>query len=263
MIDLKDFYFQNIKKEEYHYRFYSLIENINMTFNIFSGYEETNDYKFEVFDTEETISKFKELCQPEETFSNNENKCWFYLVSYYLFKNGYEIKDFPRVLARPPMDPSDFTYKEIRNKIIAIGNDDNGTVRYATRRAFVSSLTFELKSGNIDVDDFINRKFIEISNRQVSFNNMTTDEKLAEICNLIEHMLKKNGKFIKVDYSKTCFNYITDDIVIDYRKKMHCFRHSTDEAIKERASYTVEQKDFLVDYGLIIIKAIYVLLYSK
>ena len=45
MIDLKDFYFQNIQKEEYHYRFYSLIENINMTFNIFGGSEETNNYK--------------------------------------------------------------------------------------------------------------------------------------------------------------------------------------------------------------------------
>ena len=114
MIDLKDFYFQNIQKEEYYYRFYSSIENINMTFNIFSGSEETNDYKFEVFDIEETIAKFKDLCQPEVTFSNNENKCWFYLVSYYLFKNGYEIKEFPRVLSRPPMDPSDFTYKEIK-----------------------------------------------------------------------------------------------------------------------------------------------------
>lgn len=50
-----------------------------------------------------------------------------------------------------------------------------------------------MKSGNIDADDFINRKFIEISNRQTSYNHMTTDEKLAEICNSIEHMLKKES----------------------------------------------------------------------
>ena len=57
---------------------------------------------------------------------------------------GYEIKEFPRILARPPVDPNDFTYGDIRNKIIAEGGDYNGTVRYATRRTFVAGLTFEL-----------------------------------------------------------------------------------------------------------------------
>lgn len=48
---------------------------------------------------------------------------------------------------------------------------------------------------------------------------MSIDEKLGEISNLIEYMLNKEGKFIKLAYSRTCFNYITDDVVIDYRKK--------------------------------------------
>lgn len=43
MIDLKDFYLQNTQKEEYHYRFYSLIENINMTFNIFNDTDDSED----------------------------------------------------------------------------------------------------------------------------------------------------------------------------------------------------------------------------
>ena len=89
---------------------------------------------------------------------------------------------------------------------------------------------------------------------------MSTDEKLAEIANLIENLLKKNGKFIVPDYSKLCFNYISDDIVADYRKKMHCFRHATDRAIEERKLYSEEQKNFFVDYGLTIIKVIHVLL---
>lgn len=173
---------------------------------------------------------------------------------------GYEIKEFPRVLARPPVDPSDFTYGEIRNRIIAQGDHDNGTVRYATRRVFVANLTFELKSNYIEVDDIIDQKFIEISNRQASFNNMSTDEKLAEIANLIENLLKKNKKFITPDYTKICFDYITDDIVTGYRKKMHCFRHATSEAIAERKIYTEEQKNFFVDYGLTIVKVIYALL---
>lgn len=136
-MELKDFYFQNIQKDEYHYRFYDSIENVNNVYNIFSGYTEVEDYEFEVYDAEEAITKFRELCQPDVDFSGSENKCWFYLISYYLYKVGYVIKEFPRLLARPPVAPSDFTYGEIRNRIIAEGDDDNGTVRYAVRRTFV------------------------------------------------------------------------------------------------------------------------------
>ena len=88
---------------------------------------------------------------------------------------------------------------------------------------------------------------------------MSVDEKLSEIANLIENLLKKNGKFITPDYSKICFEYISNDIVTSYRKKMHCFRHATQEAIAERASYSEKQKSFFVDYGLTILKVVYVL----
>lgn len=193
-------------------------------------------------------------------FGNSENKCWFYLITYYLYKMGYEIKEFPRVLARSPVDPSDFTYGDIRNRIISKSEDVNGTVRYAIRRAFVSGLTFGLKSNHIGIDNSIDQKFIEISNRQASFNNMSTDEKLSEIANLIENMLKKNGHFIKLDYSSICFDYILNENVTSYRKKMQCFRHASSEAIAERSSYSEEQKNFFVDFGLTIIKVIHKLI---
>ena len=259
-MDLKDFYLQNIKECDYHYRFHDLIENVNKVCNILSEYQEIEDYKFEVYDVEEAIAKFRELCQPDVDFSTNENKCWFYLISYYLYKIGYEIQEFPRVLARPPIDPGYFTYGEIRNRIIAQGGDDNGTVRYATRRKFVASFTFRQRSSNVDINESIDQKFAEISNRQASFNSMSTDEKLAEIANLIENLLKKDGKFRTLDYSTVCFDYISNDMVTSYRKKMHCFRHATDDAIAERNIYSEEQKNFFIDYGLTVVKVIYSLL---
>lgn len=257
-VDLKTYYLDNINKSEYHFRFMDSINNVNKVYNIFSGYQEVKDYSFEVYDVEEAITKFKELCQPDVNF-DNEKTCWFYLISYYLYKLGYEIKEFPRLLARPPVNPTIFTYNEIRNRIISQGNDDNGTVRYATRRQFVSQLSFEHKSNHIDIEESIELKFKEISTRQASFDNMTIDEKLAEIANLIENMLKKNGKFISPNYTSICFDYITNDMVKSYRKKLHCFRHSSDEALKERNAYSEEQKNFLIDYGLVIVKVIHVL----
>lgn len=95
-----------------------------MTYNIFTGQEETENYEFEVYDAEEAIIKFRKLCQPDVNFSG-ENKCWFYLITYYLHSLSYEIKEFPRILARPPVDPADFTYEEIRNRIIAQGSPLN------------------------------------------------------------------------------------------------------------------------------------------
>lgn len=258
-MDLKEFYLQNIKESEYHYRFLDPIKKVNWTYNVFYGARETQDYQFEIYDAEEAITKFKELCQPDVSFSP-ENKCWFYLVTYYLHTLGYEIKEFPRVLARPPVDPADFTYREIRNRIIALGGDDNGTVHYVTRRKLVNELTFEQKTCNIEVNDSINQKFIEISTRQASFNCMRTDEKIVEIANLIENLLKQGGKFITPEYEKVCCGFIDDATVRSYRKKMQCFRHCTDEAIAERKTYSEEQKAFFIDYGLTIVKAIHELI---
>ena len=257
-MDLKEFYFQNVTETEYHHRFCKSIEDVNFVYNVFTGAEEVEDYEFYVYDAEEAITKFRELCQPEVTF-DKEKKCWFYLITYYLFKNGYEIKEFPRLLARPPVEPADFTYTDIRKRLIAQGDDDNGTVRYATRRTFVASLRFEQKTSHVQIDDAIDQKFIEISNRNASFNNMSIDEQLAEIANLIEHMLKQNGKFVSLDYSSVCFNYLDETDITRYRKKMHCFRHSTAEAIAERKQYSDEQKSFFVDYGLTIVKVIHYL----
>lgn len=255
-MDLKEFYFQNVTETEYHHRFRKSIEDVDFVYNVFTGTKEVKYYEFYVYDAEEAITKFRELCQPDVTF-DKEKKCWFYLITYYLFKNGYEIKEFPHLLARPPVEPADFTYNAIRNSIIAKGDDDHGTVRYATRRTFVASLTFEQKVSHVRIDDVINQKFIEISNRNASFDNMSIDEQLAEIANLIEYMLKRNGGFVSLNYSSVCFDYLDEADITSYRKKMHCFRHSTAEAIAERKTYSDEQKSFFVDYGLTIVKVIH------
>ena len=73
-------------------------------------------------------------------------------------------------------------------------------------------------------------------------------------------MLKKNGKFITVNYSTVCFDYVNKDIVKTYRHKLQCFRHSSEESIKERASYSQDQKAFLIDFGLAIVKVIHKML---
>ena len=121
---------------------------------------------------------------------------------------GFEIEEFPRILARPPVDPSTFSYGDIRNRIIARGEDNNGIVRYVTMRTFVANMKFIQKTNYINVGGSLNRKFMEISNRRASFESMSKDEKLAEIENLLEYLLKQNGKFIKPDYEEVCDDFV-------------------------------------------------------
>ena len=94
-----------------------------------------------------------------------------------------------------------------------------------------------------------------VSTRSAEFNNMTLDEKLEAICNSIEYLLKpqkKSDKFIVLDYTDT-EGYLSDEIVKGYRNKLECFRHSTQEDINKRREYSDFQKDFFINYGLVIL----------
>lgn len=86
---------------------------------------------------------------------------------------------------------------------------------------------------------------------------MALDEKLQEIANLIENMLKENGKFITLDYDSFAFEYLSDETIKKFRKQMQCFRHSSEEAVAERRNYTDAQKNFFVDFGIVIVKTIH------
>lgn len=258
-MDLRKFYLENISKNEPYYRYYGLVKNVNKSYNIFAGEQETFQYQFAVDSIDEAIEKFKYLCQPENEYHDVENSCWFYLILFYLNKCGYVVEEFPRLVANPPKESYDFVNKAIRNRLISEGKEVNGKVPYRERRELIAKLTFSQVGSCIVIEDEIERKFTEISNRHASFNNMSTDEKLAEIANLIESMLKKSGKFATPDYSQVCLDYISDDVVKRFRSSLHCFRHSTSEAISERISFTSEQKTFLIDFGLTILKSIHVL----
>ncbi|MBU5309423.1 hypothetical protein [Ligilactobacillus saerimneri] len=249
--DIRKYYINNIDKIEYHYQFLSEIKSI------------PDDSSFEVWDTQSAIKKFKRLCNPRISRDKYtvEDECWFHLITYYLYKFGYEIEEFPDVLARPPLNVHDFAYDEIRSRIISQGGQEaDGKVTWEKRLNFVKKLSFKQKVTHIGISDYIEQKFIEISTRNAAFDDMDTDEKLKEIVNLIENMLKKeNGKYDKLDYSKLCFDYVSDEKIRTYKNKLQCFRHASDANLKQRESFSDEQKNFLIDFGLIILKAIYVL----
>ena len=267
-MNILDFYKQNITKNEYYYKFYNEIVTIPekrekelkefLSYTKDYGDEEVDDLnsEYEFFDDEDIIEKFKYLCQPDIT-SSNENTILFHLITYYLYKNGYILKEFPRLLIRPPEDPYQFTNNEIRNKVIENGKmRPNGEVPYAQRRIIISNFTFE-KVKLTMVDENLDEIFKNISTRNAKFENMETDEKLKKIINAIEYMLKENKKYISLDYETISKGFVSEQNIIDYKSKLQCFRHSSTNAIEERKQISESQKQFLIDYGIMICRMIY------
>lgn len=246
-MDLLKFYIDNVDEKEYHHN----------KFNDFLT-KASKDYLypvFDVYDAEDAIKKFKELCQPMVVF-DHEKKCWFYLVTFYLNKLGYKIKEFPNILARPPIEPSEFTENDIKNRLASEGKGIDGTIRYKTRRQFVSSFTFELVNANVAPSDWINKKLVEISTRNASFYEMSTDEKLTEIINLLENLLKIGNEYRVLDYPTVFLGFIDNETIKTYRSKLQCFRHAKQGSLDERKTFTEAQKNFMIDYGITILNSL-------
>ena len=86
---------------------------------------------------------------------------------------------------------------------------------------------------------------------------MEQNEKLECICNVIENLLKKDGKFKKYMYSNH-LDIINDEKIRKYRNNLECFRHSTQEALEERKLYNDFEKDMLIRFGIFIIETIHI-----
>lgn len=262
MINLKEYYKDKIKENDYYFRFYKEIiivpqENnkaLEEAFGIKLEASEDESF-FEIFDEEEAIKKFRELCEPNLSLNQN-NKVLFYLICYFLRNNGYQIKEFPRLFERPPLEPTEFTTNDIRNMAFSLNLDDNGTVKYQIRRKIVANLQFE-KINQVKIDENINTKFQEISTRNAKFESMAIDEKIKEIINLIENLLKNGEKYIELDYQNISSGILNNRDVIDFKKKMQCFRHSSEESLKERSQYNEKQKKFIIDYGIMLCNLIF------
>lgn len=256
MINLLDFYFGNIRKEEYHYRFYDIIKYL-VNESLLYDLNNPDRKKFEVFDSIEALRKIVDLCEPNMNYTLKE-EVLFYTSCYFIYKSGYRIKQFPDIVSRPPESLSEFSYDDIRNRLISMGiKTANGSVPYAKRRAFASEFVLEETPGRTFKDLTLDEKFIETSNRKALFSEMATDEKIAELNNMIEHLLKKGGKYLELDYSPIAFSFIDDQKIKEYKKTTQCFRHKSEESIAEKNKFTDLQKEFLIEFGIILITTIH------
>lgn len=108
----------------------------------------------------------------------------------------------------------------------------------------------------VPVEPSIDEKIQMVSTRGATFDQMALDERLGVLSDVIENLLNKKDKFVKVDPDAVFCGLITNDEIMSFRKKLHCFRHGKEGSIEERKKYSKNQKEFMSNYGLIICTAI-------
>lgn len=172
------------------------------------------------------------------------------MICFYLFQNNYYIKEFPTLL-HTPMTLNEFANDHIRAYLIKNRNADPSRVPWQERRNLLNDLQFKV-SEEYYLQNKLNDSFRMISTRNAEFHQMADGEKLKEIANMIEYLLKNNKSFSTVDTRTVYYDFITNEDIKLYRKKIQSFRHSTNENLTKRKNL-LQNKDFLISYGLAIL----------
>lgn len=125
---------------------------------------------------------------------------------------------------------------------------------------YLDELTREInKLENLNyvaLDPILEKRFIDISTRSANFNEMSIDEKIKEINNLIENLMRVNKKYITLDINRHTLGIFDDSHPKNYRSMTHCFRHGSEENLNERKNITEMEKLFLIDYGITLLNVI-------
>lgn len=207
-------------------------------------------------DAQEIVDTLRSILKPPGGNSQTEadyydhNQNYFLLICFWLYKHGYTVKEFPNLLSRPT-SLYQFAYEEIRKYLKRRDNYDD-SVPWRDRRELCDSLTIVSNGKFQDVPNEVQEIIKLISTRGADFDSMEVDERLSTLNNLVENLLKKDGKFIRLDYDNIFFGYLAEEHVVDLRKKTHCFRHGDKQAVVDRKKYSDEEKKFMVDLGIFI-----------
>lgn len=214
----------------------------------------------EYIDDKQVITEWKSCLYPANVSFVSKiefEKAKYYFLSYYLWSEGYSVKEFPSEL-ESTLGLENFAdrvlYDATANKY---GRDSNGNVKWRHRRLLIDSLSIIKKDTIITIEEKVDELIKNISTRSAKFEHMTTDEKLENIRNGYDHIIKLYGGFDKIDYHKLFMSFIEESNLKNYSKKLHAFRHGDAVALVERAVYTDQEKKYMIDFGITVLNRLW------
>ena len=108
------------------------------------------------------------------------------------------------------------------------------------------------RSSPFNMTDQLQDNINRIATRDDLFIKRPVDEKLVLLNDTIENLLKRPNGFIQIDDNRF-FGLLKNDDIKKFRKLTHVFRHGSEESIKKRERLGNNEKEFLVNYGTMIV----------
>lgn len=111
---------------------------------------------------------------------------------------GLEIKELPRLISQPPVNPKDVV-NEIRNKLIEIKKDDTGTVNNLEESMYLEELKFVRKLANVDEKVFLKQNIKE-----------EQDEDINKLLHMFNLVLELKELYISIEMYKIIYSHWKD-----------------------------------------------------
>lgn len=191
-MNLKQFYFENFDKSK----------DANYEFSGEAlAYLASNDFDLELVNESSVFQEWKLYLRPEYLSFHNEDELSFSLLSFWLYKNRYIVKEFPFLLIK---NYSRFDFiNQIERHIRVNKYDGNIPPEIDEIQEFIDGMTIIMDEGFKELFNSIHYELNAILNpREEKFQNMSVDEKLAWIGEIILKITTLNDKYLKIHYNQ-------------------------------------------------------------
>jgi len=209
---------------------------------------------------QDIINNFRDLLKPESGLKFKDYSTMheeqFKGIIKWMHKNNYTIKEFPNAIQQE-LSLNALGSDRIRNYILS-KKSESRTVRWSDRRKLIDSLTIQKTDANPDfiLESNLSDMIKKISLNSTDFSTKTRNEKINLLNNCTEYILKHRGKYIDIDES-IFFGFFDTNSVKKYRADTQVFRHTSEQSLSERNTWTNSKKDFYIKLGIILITQLY------
>lgn len=112
-------------------------------------------------------------------------------------------------------------------------------------------------NNNIKLEDESIKTIETISTNSAPWQNKSQDQKLLDLCNIFEYLLRSpNNKYNSINDEEAFSGLINDSLIKKYKDILQIFRHNKQSDIDQRKNMSKKRKDFLIDFGKIILNVI-------
>jgi len=203
------------------------------------------------------IDSFRILIEPHSHIEKESLEEYIYtLYRIYFYHERYKLIPLDNFYLINPTYDSFIEYLRNETRKSKYSASYKGNIEWAAIREYINEIKFE-KNHHIQTDNGVLALIKQITINSKSFNELEIDEKLLNIKSCNEYIIDKLGGAKNIDYKKLFLNIFDSEIILNFMNKLHAFRHFKKDTILERKNYSINDKLFLLETGIMLINHLY------